>query len=55
MSFVLNVDDFGIKYVNKHDLHHFLDALKNKHEITQDIVVSLYCSYPLNVITTKEQ
>ena len=43
ISFVLCVDAFGIKYVNKQELHHLLDALRDKYEITEDLTRSLYC------------
>ena len=48
ISFVVGVDDFDITYVDKQDLHHILDALKDKYEITEDLTGSLYCGLHLN-------
>ena len=41
-TFILCVDDFGIKTYNKADLTHLLSALKTKYEITTDPTGSNY-------------
>jgi len=43
ISFILCVDDFGIKYIGKHNLQHLQQALKDKYDSTQDDTRSLYC------------
>ena len=47
ISFILCVDDFGIKYIGKDNLLHLQQALKDKYEITQDDTGSLYCGLNL--------
>ena len=47
ISFILCVDDFGIKYIGKHNLQHLQQALKDKYDITQDDTGSLYCGLNL--------
>ena len=37
ISFVLCVDDFGIKYTNKQELDHPQQALKDKYNIKEDL------------------
>ena len=41
------VDDFEIKYSNKKDAEHVIDALKAKYEVTQDWTGGLYCGIKL--------
>ena len=45
--FVLTVDDFGIKYCSNRDLHHLLQALKDKYTITVDTEGTQYCGMTL--------
>ena len=47
MSFILCVDDFGIRYSGKHNIQHLQQALKDKYNITQDDTGSLYCGLNL--------
>lgn len=36
ITFTLTVDDFGIKYVRKEDVHHLIGVLKQSYQITED-------------------
>ena len=45
--FSLVVDDFGIKYVGKHNIDHLLNALQEKYVITNDWKGKLYCEITL--------
>ena len=45
--FVLTVDDFRIKYCSNRDLHHLLQALKDKYTITVDTEGTQYCGMTL--------
>ena len=36
ISFTLVVDDFGVKYINKQDLQHLIDTLRQQYTITVD-------------------
>jgi hypothetical protein len=47
ITFSLVVDDFGIKYVNKADAEHLLQALRDKYTITTDWNGALYCGLAL--------
>ena len=47
-TFILVVDDFGIKYHHKHDALHSLEVLKNKYTITIDWKGELYIGISLN-------
>ena len=42
LTFVLVVDDFGIKYTNKLDLEHFFNALRDRYTISVDMSGSHY-------------
>ena len=47
-KFCLCVDDFGIKYFNKTDLNHLINALKSAYEITDDLSGSKFCGLTLD-------
>jgi hypothetical protein len=47
ISATLIVDDFGIKYINDQDLHHFLDTLRAKYDITVDLTGEHYIGFDL--------
>ena len=36
ISFTLVVDDFGVKYINKTDVNHLIQTLKQDYEIEED-------------------
>ena len=42
ITFVLRVDDFGIKYTNKATAQYLINALKVKYECTEDWAGNLY-------------
>ena len=42
IAFTLVVDDFAVKYVNKHNADHLVAALKVKYKISKDWTGSLY-------------
>ncbi len=44
---MLIVDDFGLKYVNKSDEVHVLNALKNHYKVGIDWIGGLYCGITL--------
>jgi Reverse transcriptase (RNA-dependent DNA polymerase). len=43
ISFILVVDDFGIKYTNEQDAHHLIQALQDLYKVNVDWTGSLYC------------
>ena len=47
ISFTLVVDDFAVKYVNKHNADHLVAALKGKYKISKDWTGILYCGIDL--------
>jgi hypothetical protein len=47
-TFVLCVDDFGVKYFSKADAQHLIDAVKAHYELTVDWSGSLYCGLTLD-------
>ena len=47
-TFVLCVDDFGVKYFSKTDALHLITALKTHYELTIDWSGSLYCGLTLD-------
>ena len=47
VTFTLVVDDFLIKYKKKEDIHHLLNALRKKYEISTDYTASKYCGITL--------
>jgi hypothetical protein len=42
------VDDFGVKYVSKEHVDHFIWCIKQKYELTEDWTGNLYCGIKLN-------
>eukprot|EP00957_Ditylum_brightwellii_P034653 2626903-Ditylum_brightwellii.AAC.1 len=48
IQFTLVVDDFGVKYTNKEDVHHLLWALKDKYMVSEDWKGKLYCGFTLD-------
>ena len=42
LTFVLTVDDFGIKYTDINDANHLLASLRRKYDVTTDWYGSLY-------------
>jgi hypothetical protein len=47
-TFVLCVDDFGVKYYSKADAMHLIDALQSDYNITIDWTGALYCGLTLD-------
>jgi hypothetical protein len=47
-TFVLCVDDFGVKYFSKDDAQHLINAIKAHYELTVDWTGSLYCGLTLD-------
>jgi hypothetical protein len=47
-TFVLCVDDFGVKYFSKDDAQHLIDALEADYQLTTDWTGSLYCGLTLD-------
>ena len=43
VSFVLTVDDFGVKYVGKHNAMHLIETLKKYYEVSIDWSGTKYC------------
>jgi hypothetical protein len=41
------VDDFGVKYVSKHDVNHLIDSIKATYMLTMDWMGKLYCGITL--------
>ena len=48
ISFVLTVNDFGIKYVGKHNAIHLIDTLKKYYEISIDWSGTKYCGLDIS-------
>jgi hypothetical protein len=48
ISFMLVVDDFGVKYINKDDVTHLLDVLQKDYEVDTDWEVTRYLGLTLN-------
>eukprot|EP00957_Ditylum_brightwellii_P009149 692015-Ditylum_brightwellii.AAC.1 len=48
ITFCLLVDNFGIKYTNRDDVHHLITALKELHKISIDWRGELFCGIILN-------
>jgi hypothetical protein len=46
-TFTLVVDNFGVKYVDKDNVDHLLNALKKNYEVTEDWERKLYCGISL--------
>eukprot|EP00957_Ditylum_brightwellii_P180915 13783471-Ditylum_brightwellii.AAC.1 len=47
ICFTLVVDDFGAKYTNKEDVHHLIQVLRDKYNISEDWEGKLYCGLTL--------
>jgi hypothetical protein len=47
ITFCLEVDDFGIKVTNMHDIDHLVDALKVLYTVAVDMMDSLFCGIQL--------
>ena len=47
VQFTLTVDDFGVKYVGKHNADHLIQALKQHYNLEEDWAGSLYCGIQL--------
>ena len=47
IEFTLVVDDFGVKYVGKEHVNHFITALKGDFTIAEDWTGGLYCGITL--------
>ena len=47
-TFVLCVDNFGVKYFSTADAHHLINALTSNYELTIDWPGSLYCGLTLD-------
>jgi hypothetical protein len=47
-TFVLCVDDFGVKYFSKADAQHLIDALQADYELTIDWEGTLYCGLTID-------
>ncbi len=48
ITFTLVVDNFGVKYVNKTDVEHFISSIKSNYELTVDWTGNLYCGISLD-------
>jgi hypothetical protein len=48
ITFVLCVDDFGVKYFSKADALHLIDAIRSHYKLTIDWSGSLYCGLTLD-------
>ena len=48
ISFLLVVDDFGVKYVGKKHITNLTNALKENYQISQDWTGSKYCGLELD-------
>ena len=48
IQFTLVVDDFGVKYINKENALHLINALKDEYEIKTDWKGQLYCGISLD-------
>ena len=47
IAFSLVVDDFGVKYVHKNNVHHLANSLKSAYKLSEDWTGSLYCGITL--------
>ena len=47
-SFMLVVNDFGVKYVGKEHVEHLIKCIKEKYELTEDWSGNLYCGIKLH-------
>jgi Reverse transcriptase (RNA-dependent DNA polymerase). len=47
ISFILVVDDFGLKYTNEHDAQHLIQALQDLYRVNVNWSGSLYCGLTL--------
>jgi hypothetical protein len=47
ISFMLVVNDFGIKYVNKDDADHLIKSIHSTYTVTEDWSSDLYCGISL--------
>jgi hypothetical protein len=43
ITFILVVDDSGVRYVGKEHANNLLNAIKKQYEVTEDWAVKLYC------------
>jgi hypothetical protein len=48
ISFILIVNDFGVKYKHHEDIDHLIAAIKTKYKLTEDWTGDLYCGIKLN-------
>jgi hypothetical protein len=48
ISFMLVVDDFGIKYVKQNDDNHLIGCIKETYKVTEDWSSNLYCRIKLD-------
>jgi hypothetical protein len=48
VTFTLVIDDFRIKYVDKENAYHLLNALKQDYKVTEDWTGGLYCGIKLD-------
>jgi hypothetical protein len=48
ISITLVVDNFGVKYINKEDIHHLIASIKKTNTLTKDWMGNLYCGIPLD-------
>ncbi len=46
--FMLVVNNFGVKYVNKEDIDHLVASIKKTYTLTKDWTGNLYCSFCLD-------
>ena len=47
ISFILTVDDFGIKFTDERDAHHLITAVEDLYKVKVDWTGSLYCGLTL--------
>ena len=47
VQFTLTVDDFGVKYVGKHNAQHLIAALTEHYKVEEDWEGALYCGITL--------
>ncbi len=48
ITFMLMVDNFGVKYVNNDDMDHLLASIKKNYMLTKDWTGNLYCGIQLD-------
>ena len=48
ISFMLVVNDFGVKYIGKEHVDHLIKCIKEKYELTEDWSGDLYCGIKLH-------